>query len=658
MISESTDSRFGRIVRIRHAAALLCGVAPLVALQAPAMAQVTDPTYQQTQQQQGNRSNNNNNSQSGSQSGTNDYGQGSSQVQPQSSFQPGSIASNTQGSGQTSTLILGMDPDGKATLTPRVKPLAKPSEFEDFVARSVGHKVKRFGSDLLLPSDRDYAVPATATIPPDYPVAIGDTVHINLTGSIDGSADFEVDRSGQIFLPNVGTVNVAGVRFRDLQNTVSRAIGRKYRGYEVTVSVQKLQGLRVYVTGFANNPGAYSLNSLSTLVNAVLAAGGPGAGGSFRRVELRRGGKLVRSFDLYDLIRKGDKSQDAILNNEDVLYIPAVGKQVAVVGSVNEEAIYEALPGETVGDTLAQAGGPAQLADASRILLYRLSDHSTIGSREIARSEFATLPVEGGDMIQVLAEGNLVQPLAHQSVLVRIEGEVERPGNYYVEPNTPISQVLQMAGGTTSRAYIYGTKLLRQSVREQQRQGYLQALDQLDQMLAAAPLDADPALQQNSAAERLTASQQILAELRNKEPDGRLVLGIAPNARELDGSLLLENNDRIIIPPRVETVGVFGAVYRPASFLLSSDGPMKVSQYIERAGGLQRYADRGRVFVVRANGDILSKKQGALSARVLPGDVVFVPIKSRSTSVLSKIRDISQIVFQFGLAAAAVVALR
>jgi polysaccharide export outer membrane protein len=629
-----------------------------VAQPLPSFAQIIDPTGQQTsaqqqRQQQGSQANGN-----GSQSDGYENGQGSSQVQSQSSFQAGSIGNGTQNAGQAGTLVLGLDPNGKATMTPRVKPSAKPSEFETFVAQAVGHKVIRFGTDLLLPSDRDYAVPATATIPPDYPIAVGDTVHINLTGSIEGSADFEVDNAGQIFLPNVGTVNVAGVRFRDLRSTVANAIGRKYRGYEVTVSVQKLTGLRVYVTGFANNPGAYSVNSLSTLVNAVLAAGGPNAGGSFRRVELRRGGRLVRSFDLYDLIRNGDKSHDAILQNEDVLYIPAVGKQVAVIGSVNEEAIYEALPGETLAEMLAKAGGPGQLADTSRVLLYRLTDQSSIGSRDIATSQLAAMPVEGGDMIQVLAQGNLIQPLEHQSVLVRIEGEVERPGNYYVEPNTPLSQVMQMAGGTTQRAYVYGTKLLRQSVREQQRQSYLQALDQLEQMLAAAPLNVDPALQQTNGSERLNASKQLLAELRAKEPDGRLVLGLAPDARHLDGDLLLENNDRIIIPPRVDTVGVFGAVYRPASFLRGGNEPLRVNDYIERAGGTQRYADKGRVFVVRANGDILSKKQGALNARVLPGDVIFVPIKSRSTSILSTIRDVSQIVFQFGLAAAAVTALR
>ena len=635
-------------------AALLFG-AMLLSGTMPAVAQMggSSSSDNSKQRQSGQGSSN-----SSSDSSSSQDEQATSQVQSQSSFQPGSIEGNSSSIDlATRQLVLGMDRNGTASIAPRAVTPAKPGQFERYVEQAVGHKVKRFGSDLLLPADQNFTVPATTSIPADYPIQIGDVVRINLTGSIQGSADFQVDRNGQIFLPNVGKVDVAGVRYRDLRKTISQAIGLKYRGYEVTVGVKKLSGMRVYVTGFANNPGTYSVSSLSTMVNAVLAAGGPSAGGSFRRVELWRNGQLVKTFDLYDFIRRGDKSQDAILQNEDVLYIPPVGRQFAVVGSVNDEAIYEALPGESLERALAIAGGPDQLADKSRVILYRLDDQSTVGSREIAAASLSSTEVDGGDIIQVLSKGTLAQPLEHQRVLVRIEGEVEHPGNYYVAPNTPLSQVMALAGGLTPRAYVYGTKLYRQSVREQQRQSYYQALDQFEQMLAAAPLSSDPAFQQNNGAARLSAAKELLSDLRSKEPDGRLVLGIQPGGQSLPGDLALENNDRILIPPKVDTVGVFGAVYRPASFLIGDGKPLKVRDYLERAGGLQRYADKGRIFVVRASGDVVTKKDGALSDRVLPGDVIFVPIKTGSTSLLSKIRDFTQIFFQFGLAAATVAAI-
>ncbi|WP_295529836.1 SLBB domain-containing protein [Novosphingobium sp. Chol11] len=535
---------------------------------------------------------------------------------------------------------------------------AKPGEFEIWIRQVTGRPLKRFGADLLLPGAGNFAMPATATIPPDYALNIGDTVSIALSGSVEGSADLPIDRDGNIYLANVGSVSLLGVRYRDLYDRIAAAVGRKYRGYEVAVSIKRLRGVRVYVTGFANQPGAYSVNSLSTLVNAVLQSGGPSPGGSFRSVKLYRNGREVADFDLYELLRKGDRARDPLLENEDVLFIPPVGKQVAVVGSINEEAIYETKPGESVADMIALAGGPTNVGDASRVILYRLSDQNTVGSRELDRRAAASMVAEGGDILQILPEGTLARSLEKQQAVVRIEGEVNKPGNYFVPPNTPLATVIEMAGGLTQRAYVYGTRFSRESVRAQQRQSFLEAVDQMELSLAAAPLSGDRLIDAGERASQIAAARSFLEKLRGHEPDGRLVIDLAAADRALPGDLLLENNDRVIIPPRVETVGVFGAVYRPASFLLNPSKAVLVKDYLEQAGGPIRGGDRGNIFVVRANGSVLTKRRGALKATVLPGDTVFVPIRTQSSSVLAKIRDISQILFQFGFSAAALATIK
>lgn len=561
-------------------------------------------------------------------------------------FRPGEI-----GGGAEPELI-----QGERRQPTRPVPPAEPNEYETYVRSVSGRVVPRFGQTLLVPPVADFNVPVTATIPGDYAVSVGDLISVNTTGSVEGSADFVVDRNGEIFLPQVGRIKLIGVRARDLRDRIAEGIGTKFRGFEVTVSIKRLHGIRVYVTGFANQPGAYNVNSLSTLVNAVLAAGGPSSGGSFRSVKLYRNGREVTDFDLYSLIRNGDRNSDAILQNEDVIFIAPVGKQVAVLGSVNEEAIYEVRPGETVADVLRIAGGPNTLADSSRAILYSLDDKGTVGSRELVLGEIAARPATGGDIIQVLSQGSLTFPLERQSVVVRLEGEVNRPGNYFVAPNTPLSQVIEQAGGLTSRAYVYGTKLARVSVREQQREGYAEALDQLETMLASAPLNSDQLIAQGEREAQLRAANALLERLRQSEPDGRLVLDLPYTSTTLPGDLILENNDSIMIPPRIDTVGVFGAVYRPASFRLGT-APARVRDYIERAGGATRVADRGNVFLVRANGEVLTRRKGALNAPVYPGDVVFMPVKAQSSSFWAKLRDITQIVFQLGLAAATVAAI-
>lgn len=572
----------------------------------------------------------------------------SNAYRPVSINSPSTSVVNAQRVGQNGLLETGTVP---------IKPPAEPGEFESWVQSVTGRELKRYGSDLLIAGSRDFSVPAQSTIPPDYALNIGDVVSISLTGSVDGSVDLEIDRDGKIFLPNVGAVSLIGVRYRDLKDRIAASVGRQYRGYDVSVSVKRLRGVRVYVTGFANNPGAYSINSLSTLVNAVLAAGGPSAGGSFRSVKLYRNGAEVADFDLYQLLRKGDRSLDPLIQNEDVLFIPPVGKQVAVIGSVNEEAIYETREGESLADVLALAGGPTNVADPSRLILYRLDDQDTVGSRQIDRAMAIGERAEAGDIVQILPQGTLAHSLDKQQAVVRIEGEVNKPGNYYVPPNTPLSKVLEMAGGLTPRAYVYGTRFFRESVRSQQRSSFREAVEQMEVALAAAPLTGDRLMDAGERQAQIASAKDFLEKLRKKEPDGRLILELPTQGSLLPDNLALENNDRIMIPPRIDTVGVFGAVYRPASFLMNSDRQLRVKDYVEQAGGPIRGGDKANIFVVRANGSVLTRKRGAMEATVLPGDAVFVPIKTQSSSVWSKIRDISQIVFQFGLSAAAIAAI-
>lgn len=538
-----------------------------------------------------------------------------------------------------------------------LRPPPKPGEFASYLEKVVGRKVERFGQSLLLPASRDFAAPATAAVPPEYRLNVGDTVVLYLTGSVGGTVEREIDNDGNIFLPSVGIVKLAGVRYADLRTTITRAIGSEYRYFDVSVGIKALRGVRVFVTGFANNPGAFTLTSLATVTNAVLQAGGPASGGSFRSVKVYRNGREIGDYDLYRLLRAGNRDADVVLQNEDVLFIPPAGEEVAVLGSVQEEAIYELLPGESLADALRLAGGPNVLGEPDRLILYRTADTSDRGPAEIAMTAAAGVLGRGGDIIEILSRGSLVQPVARQSVVVRIEGEVARPGNYFVRPNSSLVELLALAGGTTERAYLFGSQFQRVSVREQQRQSYKEALEQFRMALAAAPLEG---AQDDNAARRaveLESAREVLKLLAEHEPDGRVVMDVAPGATALPGNVLLEQNDRLVVPPIPTTVGVFGAVYRPASFLVEGRG-RKLKEYLDQAGGTLRSADRARAFVVRANGKVLTRAKGMLEAPALPGDVVFVPVRTRTNSIWAKLREVSSVIFQLGLSAAVVGSLK
>lgn len=539
-----------------------------------------------------------------------------------------------------------------------VKRSAAPGEFEKYIDRLLGRKIPLYGSALVLPALRDFAAPATATVPPDYIVQPGDTIDIALSGSLDGSVAREVDSNGRVFLTGVGAVQLAGIRNSDLQKVVARAIGTKFRGFTAAVTVTKLRGIRVYVTGLANNSGAFTVSSLSTLANAVFQAGGPNSGGSWRAIKLYRNGQEIADFDLYQLTRGGSRVNDVQLQNEDVLFIPPAGPQVAVIGSVGEEGIFEARSGEAVSDMLAAAGGPNTVADASRFALYHSGNPDQAGPLQFNMTLARATPVEPGDIIQLLSTGTLTMPVEKQKILVRVEGEVARPGIFWVAPGTQSGEVIAQAGGLTTRAYPFGTKFIRASERIQQQESFAEALKQVEIALAAAPLSGDPTLPAGDRNAQLAAARSVVDRLRQAQPDGRVVIDINPNAVSLPGDIALENNDMIYVPKRASTVSVFGAVYRPASFLVDRQmSGRRVRDYIEEAGGALRSGDKGGIFVVRANGAVISKKRGAQDAVALPGDVVFVPVRTQPNLLWARIRDIATVLFGFGLSTAAVVAV-
>lgn len=503
---------------------------------------------------------------------------------------------------------------------------AVPSEFEVFASEVADQRIRRFGANLLIPSARDFTAPPTATVPLDYRINPGDRLRIGLTGSAEGDLRVTVDSEGRIFIPRVGPVRVGGVRYGDLQGVVASQVGRQYRGFRVSVAVDQLHGITVYVTGFALTPGSYTVSSLSTLVNAVLAAGGPSAGGSFRSIQLRRNGQIVSDFDLYDFLLKGDKSADSVLQNGDVIFIAPVGAQVAVIGSVNNEAVFEARPGDTLTDLLLYAGGVNTAGDLSRLLTLDPLDLQS-GWQQVTPEQARTQIAKRAQVLRVLTDLGIARPLEKQGVLVTLSGEVQRPGRYFLPAGQPLSSVIAEAGGLTSQAYVFGTVFTREALRQQQRDSFDRAVRDVEYLLTAAPLTS--ALSTEADVSRLSQLRTLVAQLRERRPDGRLVLDVLPDQTALPDGFVLQNNDTLYIPPRPVAVGVFGSVPGSASFQYRPGAT--IGDYIRQAGGVQKTGDKGQIFVVRANGTVLTAQGGLfgggiMGQRALPGDLVYVPI--------------------------------
>ena len=518
-------------------------------------------------------------------------------------------------------------------------------------------RIRRFGAELMVRAED--LVDTQPLVPADYLIKPGDEIVVTLWGSIDADLRAVVDRSGRIVIPRVGPVFLSGVRYADLPGTLSRRVGQVFKNFELTASLGQLRAMRVYVTGYVPRPGAYSVSSLSTLATALMRAGGPLASGSFRNIQLRRGEQLVSSFDLYELLLKGDRSADRMLQPDDVVLVGPVGPQVALIGSVNQPAIYELKSGETVADLVRMAGGFSALADRSRLSMERLDDRATVRVRQLALPAESGLALAHGDVLRAFSAVDAVLPAERQNKRVRVEGEVARPGDYVLPPNSSIRDALRAAGGMTGAAYVYGTEFSRETVRTKQQENYDRALRDLETELTRATNTQRTANAEEagSVVARSNATARLLDRLRSIRPTGRVVLQLAPQTTDLP-DLALEDGDRLYIPSRYTTVGVFGSVFNSGSYLYG-DGRM-LADYLRLAGGPTRGADADSVFVIRANGAVISGRQqsgwwsGDEFARVpaLPGDTLFVPEEVNKTTFLQSAKDWTQILYQIGLGVA------
>jgi protein involved in polysaccharide export with SLBB domain len=700
-------------------------------------------------------------------------------------------------------------------------PLRPETEFEQVVADTVGRTLPVFGQTLFAQPPSTFAATNRIQVPGDYVVGPDDELQIRIWGQINADLRVVVDRSGQIYIPRVGQIAVAGVRFSELDQHLKSEILKVFHNFNLTVGIGRIRSIQVYVVGQARYPGSYTISSLSTLVNAIFASGGPTAQGSLRDVQVQRDGKTIAHLDFYELLVKGDKSRDVRLQSGDVMYYPPVGPLVALAGSVNTPAIYEVKHGATLVEVIEIAGGLSTVADSNKVTVERIGDGKTRSVLEFPLDEQSrAMEVKDGDIVRVLSivprfsnavtlRGNVVNPgrfpwkpgmrvsnlipdaqtlltrpywlgraemtdgrsteypirdvpipgradnskspepgdaaaedarqatagtqgsdaLAQtgrktpnsetltgdlhraspeinwsyaiiqrvdpvnlstkllsfdlgkavlegdaannlelkpddivtvfsqsdvsvpQSLRTRyvsLEGEVVRAGVYKAEEGELLRDVVKRAGGVTPDAYIYGTRMTRESARVEQQQ----SIDELTRTMEAELLQA--------AAAGAAPQQALIERLRGTKATGRVVLALKPTANSIDAYPLIavEDNDRIVIPHRPSTVSVVGMVYNAGSFVF--DPHRKVGDYLRMAGKSRPHADMGHAFVLRADGTVVpSKAVNGLfkgdkfaSLRLYPGDQIVVPNKIPTGAFVRNLRDWTQISSQLAITGA------
>lgn len=344
---------------------------------------------------------------------------------------------------------------GKSPQTPAVPPSL--TEFQQIVEETTGRIVPIFGSNLFNSTPSTFAPVDNVPVTPDYVLGPGDEIRLQVWGQVNLRGSFVVDRTGSISLPEVGTVTVAGLRYSQLTDFLKAQLGRIYRNFDLNVNLGQLRSIQVFVAGQARQPGSYTIGSLSTLLNALFASGGPLPQGSLRDIQVRRGSQTVTDFDLYDLLLHGDKSKDVRLEPGDVIFIPDAGPQVAVVGSVTTSAIYELHGEKSFNQVLALAGGFTSVAAGSKVRVERIANHTERSVIDVDLTNDASTPAQDGDIVEVSS----IIDRFKDAVILR--GNVVNPGRYVWHEGMRISDLIPSREALITRNYYAKQNQLGQS---------------------------------------------------------------------------------------------------------------------------------------------------------------------------------------------------
>jgi len=524
---------------------------------------------------------------------------------------------------------------------------------EDIYSRK--KELRQYGYDLFSGTPLTFAPVSDAPIPSNYIIGPGDEINILLFGSQFSNKTHTVSREGYLYLPD--PVPVAGMNFAELKESLSSRFANQMIGVKANISLGKLRTIRVFALGNVQKPGSYTLSALSTLTNAILSSGGIKKIGTLRNIQLKRNGKVISEFDLYDLLLNGDTSKDQKLLPGDVVFVPPIGQTASIYGAVHRPAIYELKPdSRNLEQLLYFAGGLMPTASLSNTIVQTIDtkEKASVFKVDLTSKAGKEHLVNNGDIV-IIQHG-----ITQNGGSVFLSGEVQRPGIYPIENGEKISSVIQRAGGFTEAAFLKGSVFTRVKLKKLEENNTNIALDKLEK---------DLILSQNKtkavqAIRDVNAIRGVIQKIRETyEPQGRMAINLDKVLEDGDYDLTLFHGDTLHVPATPQEITVIGEVNHPTSHIYNAN--YDIEHYVNSSGGLKKNADSSQIYVVKPNGEVTFSgssikgffRKGFSQATIAPGDIIVIPLDAEKATSLEILKSVSEVTSQVAITLAGFTAI-
>ena len=479
----------------------------------------------------------------------------------------------------------------------------------------------RYGRTLFSRDVSTFAPTDDAPVPESYRLGVGDQLVVQLFGKENDQLNLQIGRSGDISFPKLGSITLSGLTFEDARDLIKTRVEQQLIGVDAVVSMGRLRAINVFMAGEVAVPGAYSVSALTTVTQALFQAGGVTDIGSLRSIQVRRAGSVVATFDTYDLLMKGDVSDDIRLQSGDVVFVPPYTGVIDVEGELKRPMVYELVGGETLGDVLAMAGSFTRDAYPGLSILTRQSDAlglpqaSTI---DLSDKNQLSLAAQDGDTLVVPKVGDLVA----NSVVLR--GAVTRPGSYGWLSGMRVSDLVSDARRDLARDADLGLGMI---VRQKNALLDIEVISfDLAAVIASPNSDSDPVLKEF---DEVLVFSLVTADLTDADADA--------SRQALLGPVIEKLSSQARQGEPVQTVSVSGAVRAPGTYPLIAGAT--VETLINAAGGLNDSAfleaAELRRLTERSDGQVAASYRDVNVAKGRSGNTIILQSRDHLT-----VRDI------------------